>query len=146
MSFFDKLAGRMNAPRLTRGRITLALLVALAADGLQIPFVVPPGPEIIDVIAMLLTVWLLGFHVLLLPTFVVEFIPVVGMLPTWTACVGAVIALRKRAEGKAGEKLDETVSLPPSSTAPAQLSAANPPATSSQQPDLPPSNSISNPS
>jgi hypothetical protein len=31
-----------------------------------------------------------------LPTFAIEFIPVVGMLPTWTGCVAAVIALRLR--------------------------------------------------
>src|SRR6185503_15311100 len=95
-SFFDKLTGRLTAPKLTRGRIALAMLVAVAADALQIPLAVPPAPEIIDVIAMLLTVWLLGFHILLLPTFVIEFIPIAGMLPTWTACVGAVIVLRKR--------------------------------------------------
>src|SRR4051794_8445895 len=97
MSFWDQLTGRFTAPKLTRGRIALAIIVALAADALQIPFAVPPGPEIIDVIAMLLTVWLLGFHLLLLPTFFVEFIPIAGtMLPTWTACVAAVIVLRKR--------------------------------------------------
>jgi len=99
MSFWDKVNGRFTAPRLTRGRIVLAITVALAADALQIPFVVPPGPEIIDVIAMVLTVWLVGFHVLLLPTFVVELIPLAGtMLPTWTACVSAVIVLRKRGQ------------------------------------------------
>ena len=99
MSFWDKLNGRFTAPKLTRGRIALAITVALAADALQVPFAVPPGPEIIDIIAMVLTVWLLGFHVLLLPTFVVEFIPLAGtMLPTWTACVSAVIVLRKRAQ------------------------------------------------
>ncbi|NOS68635.1 MAG: hypothetical protein HOP33_01725 [Verrucomicrobia bacterium] len=95
----DKLNSMFRAPQLTRTRIMLALLVALVADGLQIPFqLVPMAPEIIDVIAMLLTVWLLGFHLLLLPTFVVEFIPLVDMLPTWTGCVIAVIALRKRAQ------------------------------------------------
>jgi hypothetical protein len=42
--------------------------------------------------------WILGFHILLLPTFVVELIPVADMLPTWTGCVIAVIALRKRGQ------------------------------------------------
>ena len=97
MSLLDKLTGRLTAPKLTRRRIVLAVLVALAADALQIPFqLMQPVPEIIDVIAAVLTFWLLGFHLLLLPTFVVEFIPVADMLPTWTACVVAVIALRKR--------------------------------------------------
>jgi hypothetical protein len=96
MSILDQLSGRLTAPRLTRRRIVLALLVGLAADALQILLPVPPAPEIIDVIAAGLTFWLLGFHLLLLPTFVVELIPVADMLPTWTACVAAVITLRKR--------------------------------------------------
>ncbi len=77
----------------------LALAVAAAADGLQF-LLLGLGwvgiDQAIDVVAMLLTMWILGFHILLLPTFVVEFIPVADMLPTWTGCVIAVIALRKR--------------------------------------------------
>jgi len=99
MSLLVKLNGRFTPPKLTRLRIGLAVVVALAADGLQLPLqAMPVAPEIIDVVAMGLTVGLLGFHLLLLPTFVVEFIPLVDMLPTWTGCVLAVIALRKRAE------------------------------------------------
>jgi len=55
-----------------------------------------PVDQVIDLIAFVLTAWALGFHLLLLPTFIAEFFPVVDMLPTWTACVIAVIALRKR--------------------------------------------------
>ena len=79
--------------------MVLALAVAVVADGLQIllgPFGWAGPDEVIDVIALALTSWILGFHLLLLPTFVVEFIPVADMLPSWTACVVAVIALRKR--------------------------------------------------
>ena len=36
------------------------------------------------------------FVALLLPTFVIEFLPITDMLPTWTACVALVIAMRKR--------------------------------------------------
>lgn len=76
-----------------------AVAVAVIADGLQIIFVpVPFVDQVIDVVAFALTAWAVGFHLLLLPTFAVEFIPVVDMLPTWTACVIAVIALRKRAQ------------------------------------------------
>lgn len=98
MTLTDKIKRACAAPqRLTVKRIVAAIAVALVADGLQIPFqAVPLAPEIIDVIAMACTTWLLGFHLLLLPTFAVEFIPVVDMLPTWTGCVLAVIALRKR--------------------------------------------------
>jgi hypothetical protein len=92
-------AGTWFRPALTRWRMGLALAVALTADGLQLllgPIGWAFSDEVIDVVAMALTSGLIGFHVLLLPTFVLELIPVVGMLPTWTACVIAVIALRKR--------------------------------------------------
>ena len=75
------------------------MAVAVVADGLQL-LLGPLGwaffDQAIDGMAMVLTMAILGFHVLLLPTFVLELVPVVQDLPTWTACVAAVIALRKR--------------------------------------------------
>ena len=88
-----------RAPKLKRTRIGLALTMAVSADALQ--FLLGPAgwvlpDQAIDLVAMLLTAWAIGFHLLLLPTFLAELFPVVDMLPTWTACVIAVIALRKR--------------------------------------------------
>ena len=99
MNLPGQLHSLCRTPVITRLRILLALAVAVAADGLQLllgPLGWPFADQIIDAVAMILTVWLLGFHILLLPTFVVELIPVVDELPTWTACVAAVIALRRR--------------------------------------------------
>jgi hypothetical protein len=99
LKFNEKLQVLFRAPKLTRTRIMLALAVAVAADSLQF-FLGPVGwafpDQAIDLLAMLLTAWAIGFHLLLLPTFVAELFPVVDLLPTWTACVIAVIALRKR--------------------------------------------------
>jgi hypothetical protein len=88
-----------RARPLSRLRICLAMFVAVAADGIQIAL----GPlgwtffdEAIDVFTMLVTSLLIGFHPLLLPTFLVEVIPLVDMLPTWTGCVAAVVLLRRR--------------------------------------------------
>src|SRR5579872_5130909 len=93
----EKLSRLFRVPRLTRLRIVLALAVAVVADGLQFLFSpLPFADQAIDVVAMVLTGWAVGFHWLLLPTFVVEFIPLLDDLPTWTACVIAVIVLRKR--------------------------------------------------
>ena len=82
----------------------LALAIAVAADGLQLLF----GPfgwtfidQAIDFVAMILLSWVIGFHILFLPTFVVELVPVLEDLPTWTACTAAVIALRKREQRNA---------------------------------------------
>ena len=86
-------------PTLTRPRVWAAYTVAVAADTLQLTL----GPlgwafadEGIDIAAAAITWFLLGFHPLLLPTFVVEFLPLVDMLPTWTGCVALVVSLRKR--------------------------------------------------
>ena len=91
--------GTWLRPTLTRWRVALALVVAATADAFQIVL----GPigwvfsdEVIDVVTMVITTWLIGFHVLLLPTFILESLPIVGMLPTWTGCVIAVVALRRR--------------------------------------------------
>jgi len=84
---------------LTRSRIRAAYAIAIAVDALE--FVLGPvgwafSDEILDVVALIATTKLLGFHPLLLPTFILEFFPVTDMLPTWTACVALVVALRKR--------------------------------------------------
>ena len=99
VNFLEKLNSQFSVPRLTRGRVLVALTVGVVADFLQVvllPLEWMFAQQIVDVIAMGLTMWLLGFHLLLLPTFIAEIFPVVDMLPTWTACVIAVIALRKR--------------------------------------------------
>jgi len=111
MGLISKLNNLFRPARLSRRRMVFALLVAVAADGLQIPLQVPPFPEIIDVMVMGLTSVLLGFHVLLLPTFAMEFFPVVDMLPTWTGCVLAVIVLRRRTERQ--QPSPAPVSVPP---------------------------------
>ncbi len=99
MKLLDKFNRIARVPKLTRLRIVLAITLAVIADGLQ--FLLNGagwfGPDqVIDVVVMLLTSWLLGFHWLLLPTFMLEFVPLADELPTWTACVIAVIVLRKR--------------------------------------------------
>jgi len=99
MKLPEQLNWLLRVPRLTGPRTVLALLVAGGADGLQLilaEFGWLGLDQVIDGVAMVLLTWLLGFHVLFLPTFVVELIPVVEDLPTWTACTAAVIVLRKR--------------------------------------------------
>jgi len=102
MKLPEKLRAAFRPPPvITRTRMFIVLTVAVLADGLQLllgPLGWTFADQFIDVAAMLLTMWLLGFHFLLLPTFVLEFIPLVEDLPTWTACVVAVIFLRRRAQ------------------------------------------------
>ena len=105
MNLPEKFTEKLRAPQLTRTRMILALVAAVMTDGTQLALGLLgplswPVDEAIDVFTMIVTSWLLGFHWLLLPTFVVKSVPLVDDLPTWTACVAAVIALRNRAQGK----------------------------------------------
>jgi hypothetical protein len=99
-----------HSPFLTRQRIQFAYAVAVTTDVLQF-FLGPLGwafaDEILDIAAMILTWRLIGFHPLLLPAFVLEFLPVADMLPTWTGCVAIVVAIRKR------QQASPPVVLPP---------------------------------
>ena len=86
-------------PILTPSRVRLAYTIAVTTDALQ--FLLGPigwagADEILDVAATALIWRVLGFHPLLLPTFLIELLPVSDMLPTWTGCVALVIALRRR--------------------------------------------------
>ncbi|MDB6027082.1 MAG: hypothetical protein JWM68_3305 [Verrucomicrobiales bacterium] len=76
-----------------------AIAIAVVADVIQFSagplgwFFFDAG---VDIVVMLIMFRLIGFHWLLLPTFALEFIPGVGMLPTWTGCVLLVVRLRNK--------------------------------------------------
>jgi len=89
----------VSQPVLTPSRTRLAFVVAVAADAVQLilgPLGFVAADAALDVAAMIVTSRLLGFHPLLLPTFVRELLPVGDLLPSWTGCVGLVVALRKK--------------------------------------------------
>ena len=99
-----------QTPVLTRQRIQFAYAVAVTTDVVQ--FLLGPlgwafADQLLDIAAMILTWRLIGFHPLLLPAFVLEFLPVADMLPTWTGCVAIVVAIRKR------QQASKPVVLPP---------------------------------
>ncbi len=100
-------------PRLTRRRLVAALLVAAAADAVDVVITagenatlglaLVPGEVasgVLDIVVMAIMCRLLGFHWLFLPTFVLEVVPEVDALPTWLGCVGVVAWQRRRDERK----------------------------------------------
>ena len=100
------LPSLFDVPVLTPRRVRLAYATAIATDTLQLvlgPLGWVGADEVLDVAATILIWRILGFHPLLLPTFVVEFLPVADLLPTWTGCVTLVMALRKREKAAALE-------------------------------------------
>src|SRR5207249_7276933 len=89
---------------LTRTQIRVAYGVAIATDALQLalgPIGWTLADEILDLVAMLVLWRLIGFHPLLLPTFVLELVPVADLLPTWTGCVALVMMLRRKQSASA---------------------------------------------
>ena len=96
MTMFSRF---FETPALTRPRVWSAYAIAIATDALQ--FVLGPfgwvfADEILDVVAMLAISRAIGFHVLFLPTFALELLPVADMLPTWTGAVALVVGLRRK--------------------------------------------------
>jgi hypothetical protein len=81
--------------------VRFAYGVAIGVDVLQ--WVLGPVgwafvDEILDVVAAGLISQAIGFHPLLLPAFLLEFLPIADLLPTWTGCVALVVMLRRRKE------------------------------------------------
>ncbi len=98
MGLLTRLLTPSQVPALTPSRVRTAYAVAIVTDVAQ--FVLGPlgwagADQALDVIAAVVQYRLLGFHPLLLPTFLLEFLPITDMLPTWTACVALVISTRK---------------------------------------------------
>jgi hypothetical protein len=102
-----------SSRELTPGRIAAAFLVAAASDAIQLPlnavaltgFLAVPS-ELFDLLvdaATCVAVSLLlgGFHWILAPTFLIEAVPVLDALPTWTASVGALVWIRKKSAARA---------------------------------------------
>jgi len=112
------------SPPLTPFRRWGAMAVAVVADGLQF-LVGPLGwvglDQAIDAVAMVLTSALIGFHPLLLPTFLIELIPVADLLPTWTGCVWLVISLRKKQHTEVVDIEATTVPNKPTQPVPPQI-------------------------
>lgn len=127
-------------PKLTRGRIWFAFIVATVTDGLQLllgPVGWVAADEVLDVIAMVLTTWALGFHPLLLPTFILELVPVADLLPTWVGCTAAVVMLRRRATAEPPPPVQgPTIEVAPAESGPTAGVPALPP--KSIPPPLPP--------
>src|SRR6266404_2818110 len=96
---FTTMQTGLRVSLFSRRHIAAALAVAIVIDGLQV-LLGPLGwvgfDQILDLMAMILTTALIGFHPLLLPSFLLELVPVADMLPTWTVCVAIVVALRCR--------------------------------------------------
>jgi hypothetical protein len=105
----------LNKPRLTRTRIALAFAVSVVADILEFPItagtatglLAVPAEAIdlaLDAVVMAIMTALLGFHWTFLPSFLLEAVPGLDLIPTWTGCVGFVVWQRRREERRLGQE------------------------------------------
>lgn len=78
-----------DAQKLSPIRIILAFAVAIIADTL-IEVIPTPFSQVIDVFTGIALFLVLGANWILLPAFLIEMIPGVGMSPTWILAVAAI--------------------------------------------------------
>ena len=76
------------------GKRRAAMAIAIVADAIQwvlAPLVLwgaaSPLDDVLDVVVAFLLIRLIGFHWALMPAFVAKIVPVVDLVPTWTAAV-----------------------------------------------------------
>ncbi len=84
-------------------RVLAARILAIAADAVQLggfPVfglgIASPYNDALDVVVAGALTWLVGFHWAFLPSFLIELVPGIDLVPTWT---GAVL-LATRGQGK----------------------------------------------
>jgi len=91
---YDAAITEDPVPISPRSRFRLAMILAMAADALQI-FVFPlfaegalsPADDVLDVAVAAVLVNLLGWHWEFLPAFAAELVPGVDLVPFWTLAV-----------------------------------------------------------
>ncbi len=105
----------------TRSRFRAGLILAMAADALQL-FVFPmfaegalsPADDVLDVAVAIILVRLLGWHWEFLPAFAAELIPGADLIPFWTLSVAGVYRKWKQVSNAADSPSKQHAALPSS--------------------------------
>ena len=105
-------------PLSPRTRFRVAMILAMAADGLQI-FVFPlfaegalsPADDVLDIAVAAVLVNLLGWHWEFLPAFLAELVPGVDLVPFWTMAVANVYRKWKQIAATAEEAREQRPAL-----------------------------------
>jgi hypothetical protein len=102
-----------------RSRFRVALVLAIAADALQIAVfplfaggAASPADDILDCSVGAVLTLLLGWHWEFLPSLFAKLIPGVDLAPFWTIAVANVYRKAKRTAAVAGESRDARATLP----------------------------------
>ena len=105
-------------PASTRSRFRAALILAMAADALQIlvfPFFVEGvfsgADDVLDLVMATILVPLLGWHWEFLPTVLAKLVPGVDLVPFWTLAVANVYRKWKRSSIQTAEDREQHPTL-----------------------------------
>jgi hypothetical protein len=100
-------------------RVWIARAIAVTADLLQIGLfplfaegALSPLSDALDVVVCLLLIWLVGWHIAFLPTFLIKGIPFADLAPTWSIAIW--IATRGKGGASDAESDGEQKRLGPS--------------------------------
>lgn len=86
-------AAELSTAGLSRRRKILAFAIAALSDAISIPAeLAPPLQWTVDGLTAFALFAVLGWRWTLLPVLAVEAVPVLGLFPTWTLAVSALIA------------------------------------------------------
>ena len=96
-----KQSAGSERPRLSRRRVWIARGIALAADAVQVALmpmfvegIASPANAALDVLVGVTLIWLVGWHIAFIPTFIIEALPFADLAPTWT--LATLIATRSK--------------------------------------------------
>jgi hypothetical protein len=96
----------------TPDRVKAARIIAMAADAIQIggfavflPGYASPFDDVLDVIVGAALTWLVGWHWSFLPSFLIEIVPGMDLIPTWTAAIFLATRGQGKAAGPVGPEL-----------------------------------------
>jgi hypothetical protein len=107
-----------SLPNLPRSHFRAAIILAMTVDALQI-IVLPllaegalsPFDDMLDFVAAVVLVRLLGWHWEFLPSLLAELIPGVDLIPFWTLAVASVYQKWRQGEAAGHQIQGEVLSL-----------------------------------
>src|ERR1700683_173078 len=92
-------------------RVWIARIIAVAADALQIGLfpifaegALSPLSDALDVVVCLLLIWLVGWHIAFLPTFLIKGVPFADLAPTWSIAIWIATRQKGGTPGRASLK------------------------------------------
>jgi len=103
----------------SKSRRIIALCVAIGVDAVQLALFplfgegfVSPASDVVDSLVFIFFWRLIGWHIALLPSFIIKIIPVLDLAPTWTIAVLIATRTRPISDSVSIQPVRQSVSAP----------------------------------